>query len=220
MSASLTGSRTRTRSRSRILVFSAAPAVGAGVGVLGPLLINATHPVGHAVHLVLSAGWSWAALAFCVGLARKSRAESVVLAAASLVTAVVAYYLTKLGQGAYLTLDLGDPAGATPHVSWSDFASKTLSWCVVACVTGPVLGLAGNLARNPGLRGLPFRMLVPLLAVVEMSERLRVESPLQGPVVGATWTVVRLVAVAVLVALAGRAVRAWRLRPSAGQADE
>ncbi|MBL3665705.1 hypothetical protein JL475_06770 [Streptomyces sp. M2CJ-2] len=203
-----------------MLVFSAALTVGAVVGVLGPLLIDATHPVGHAAHLVLSAGWSWAALAFCVGLARKSRAESVFLATASLVTAVIAYYLTKLGQGTYLTVDLDDPTGVTPYVLWSAFASKTLLWCVVACVTGPVLGLAGNLARNPGPRGLPFRMLVPLLTVVEMSERLRVESPLQGPVVGATWTLVRMAALTVLVALAGRAVMTWRLRPAAGQAEK
>ncbi|MGW1898264.1 DUF6518 family protein [Streptomyces hirsutus] len=221
MSASRTGFRTRTssRSRSRILVFSAALTVGAVLGVLGPLLINATDPVGHPVHLVLSAGWSWAALAFCVGLARESRVESVVLAVASLVTAVIAYYLTKLGQGHYLTLGRGDPSG-TPYVSWGDFASKTLFWCLVACVTGPVLALAGNLARDHGLRGLPFRMLVPVVAVVEMSKRLDVESSLQGPLVGATWSGVRLVAVAALVVLVGRAVMTWWLRPSAGQADK
>lgn len=83
-----------------------------------------------------------------------------------------------------------------------------------------MLGPAGNLARNPGLRGLPFRVLVPLLAVVEMSERLRVESPLQGSVVGATWTVVRMAALSALVALAGRAVMTWRRRPVTGQADK
>ncbi|MFE9924724.1 DUF6518 family protein [Streptomyces sp. NPDC005774] len=220
MSASRTGFHTRTgsRFRSRILASSAALTIGVVLGVLGPLLINATDPVGHPVHLVLSAGWSWAALAFCVGLARESRAESVVLAPASLVTAVIAYYLTKLGQGQYLTLDRGDPPWATPYVSWGDFASKTLLWCVVACVTGPVLGLAGNLARDRGLRGLPFRMLVPVVAVVEMSERLDVESPLQKPIVDTTWSGVRLVAVVVLVLLAGRAVMTWRLRPSAGPA--
>ncbi|MFD5494191.1 DUF6518 family protein [Streptomyces sp. NPDC127091] len=216
MPALLTGSRLR----SRTLVFSVALTVGVVVGVLGPLLIDVTHPVGHAVHLVLSAGWSWAALAFCVGLTRKPRGEAVLLATASLVTAVIAYYLTKLGQGTYLTVDLDDPTGAAPYVLWSAFASKTLLWCGVACVTGPVLGLAGNLARNPGPRGLPFRMLVPLLAVVEMSERLGVEAPLQDPVVGATWTVVRMAAITALVALAGRAVMTWRRRPVAGQADK
>ncbi|MGJ3560876.1 hypothetical protein ACR6C2_30460 [Streptomyces sp. INA 01156] len=129
--------------------------VGVVVGVLGPLLIDVTHPVGHAVHLVLSAGWSWAALAFCVGLARKSRGEAVLLATASLVTAVIAYYLTKLGQGTYLTVDLDDPTGAAPTSSGARSPRRRCSGAGSPVSRGPFWGWPGT------WHGIPDRAACP-----------------------------------------------------------
>ncbi|POX49840.1 hypothetical protein C3488_16305 [Streptomyces sp. Ru72] len=204
--------------RSRVVAPVAALTAGTLLGILGPLLLTTGGSAGRVASLVLSAGWSWAALAFCVGLARNSRTESVVLAPAALVAAVIAYYATKLRQGQFLAADLNDPTGRTTQVDWSGFLSKTVFWCIVACALGALLGLAGNLARRHGLRGLPFRLLIPLVAVVDTSQRLRFDAPLQGSVATTTWSVIRLVAVAVILAVAGHAVISSRSRPSAGQA--
>ncbi|MEU8435958.1 hypothetical protein AB0F18_24195 [Streptomyces sp. NPDC029216] len=207
-------------SRSRILAPVAAPAAGATFGALAPLLGTVGNPAGHAAHLVLSAGWAWAALAFCVGLTRRSKAESVLLAAATLLVAVLAYYLVKLGQGEYLTADLNDPSGGTGQVSWGSFLSKTFVWGLAACLAGPALGWAGNMARNSGFRGLPFRLLVPLIALIESTQRLRVEAALQGAVAGTTWNAVRLVAAAVIIALVAHTLLTRRPRTSTGRARE
>ncbi|KUL33893.1 hypothetical protein ADL22_32115 [Streptomyces sp. NRRL F-4489] len=203
---------------SRVGAAVAALAAGAVIGALAPLLDGFAGPAGHAAHLVLDAGWSWAALAFCVGLARRSRIESAVLAWLSLPAAVTAYYLTKLAQGAYVTVDLADPAGGTPHADWPGALSKIAVWCVAACLFGPLCGLAGNLARNAGFRGLPFRVLVPLVAIAETTMRLRYEAALQAPATGVTWSVIRLVAVGAIVLLAGCAVVARRSGVQAGPA--
>ncbi|WP_405880676.1 hypothetical protein OG762_20065 [Streptomyces sp. NBC_01136] len=192
--------------------------IGATLGTLAPLLGTVGSPIGHVADLILSAGWTWAALAFCVGLARKSRMESVILAPASLITAVIAYYVTKLGQGEFRTLDLNNPSATTTQIEWSAFLSKTVVWCIAACLLGSLLGLAGNLARNHGLRGLPFRVLVPLVAVVDTTQRLNFDAPLEGTVATTTWSVIRFIAVAVILALVGHTVITWRSRPSAGQA--
>jgi hypothetical protein len=192
----------------------AALTAGATLGILSALLDTVGGSVVHAAYLVLAAGWAWAALAFCVGLARNRRLESVTLASASLLTAVITYYLTKLGQGEFLTADVNDPSGRT-QVFWYGFWSKTVLWCIVACVIGPLLGLAGNLARNHGLRGLPFRALVPLVAIVDTSQRLEFDASPQGPVAATTWSVIRLVAVAVVVVLVGHTMTTWWPRRSA-----
>ena len=141
--------------------------------------------------------------------------ESVTLASASLLTAVITYYLTKLGRGDFLIADVNDPSGRT-QVFWYSFGSMTLGWGILACIFGPLLGLAGNLARNHGLRGLPFRALVPLVAIVDTSQRLEFDAPLDGPVAATTWSVIRLVAVAVVVVLVGQTVTTWWSRRSAG----
>nr|WP_272919791.1 DUF6518 family protein [Streptomyces sp. SID5468] len=193
-------------SRSRILASVAALAVGAVLGVLGPLLNIAGGPTGHVASLVLSAGWAWAALAFCVGLTRRSKMESAILAPASLIIAVIAYYATKITQGDYLAYDHADPSGKTTYIDWADALSKAAVWCLVACILGSLLGLAGNLARRHGIRGLPFRVLVPLVAIVDTSMRLRFDAPLQGAIPTTTWNVIRFAAVAVIVILAGHTV--------------
>ncbi|MFJ8200022.1 DUF6518 family protein [Streptomyces sp. NPDC096152] len=174
--------------RSWILTSAAALAVGAALGSLTRLLeANASTGV-RAAYLVLNEAWPWSALAFCAGLACASRIASAALAAVSLAAAVAAYYAVDA------------------HAAWAGFLPATLAWGAVALVVGPFLGLAGNLARKPGLGGLPFRLMIPLLAVVETSARLRAEVSLQGSVGETAWTITRLAAVAVCLALAAHTV--------------
>ncbi|MFG2476938.1 DUF6518 family protein [Streptomyces fagopyri] len=111
-----------------------------------------------------------------------------VLAAVSLAVAVTAYYAVQA------------------HTTWADFESDTLAWGAVALLVGPVLGLAGNLARKRGLHGLPFRLMIPLPAVVETSARLRVEVGVQGPVGETAWAITRFAAAAACLALAAHTV--------------
>ncbi|HEX4225616.1 MAG TPA: hypothetical protein VHZ97_24840 [Pseudonocardiaceae bacterium] len=176
-------------------------AVGAVLGVSGPLLLAAGGSFGQVANLVLAAGWAWAAMAFCVGLGQQTRRESVALAVVSLVAAVIAYYVTTLVQGGFVRADLNDPTGRTVRLDWTGFFTETVLWCIAAVVLGSVLGFAANLARRPGMRGLPFRALVPLVAVVDTSMRLRSRAPLQPAVDATTWTVIRLVAGGVILLL-------------------
>ncbi|WP_079176692.1 DUF6518 family protein [Streptomyces sp. MUSC 14] len=174
--------------RSRILAPVAALAAGAALGSLTRLLEANTSSAGRGVYLVLNEAWPWSALAFCVGLACASRVTSTVLAGVSLAAAVTAYYAVDA------------------HTTWGGVLSASLAWGVVALVVGPIGGLAGNLARMRGLRGLPFRLVIPLLAVVETSGRLQAEVADQGPVGETAWTITRLAAVAACLALAAHAV--------------
>lgn len=195
--------------RSFILALVAALTAGAALGVLAPLLEMTSASPGHVAHLVLDAGWSWAALAFCAGLARKSRIESVILAPASLIAAVIAYYVTKLERGEILAAGLNDPA----------FLTRTVGWSLAAAILGPILGLAGNLAMNRGFRGLPFRVLIPVMAIVETSQRIRFEASRQEAIAGTTWNATRLIAVAVVIVLVGHTVIKWWPRSSVGKRE-
>ncbi|MES4825802.1 MULTISPECIES: DUF6518 family protein [Streptomyces violaceoruber group] len=173
----------------------AAVAAGATLGALAPLFETTSNSPAHVVHLILAAGWTWAALAFCVGVARKSIFESASLAPAALITAVASYYATKTAQSTS---------------SQNDSLSRALFWSLAAAIVGAFLGVIGNLARSPGLRGLFFRALVPVIAIVETSQRLSAEASSQGTVVGATWNGIRIAAVAILAALLGHTVmRSW-----------
>jgi len=178
--------------RSSILAPAAALTAGAVLGSLTRLLETSGATAGHAAYLVLNEAWSWSALAFCVGLACASRIASATLAAASLAAAAAAYYAVQLSHD--------------DHTTSANFLFATLAWGAVALVAGPILGLAGNLARKPGPRGLPPRLMIPLLAVVEASARLRAEVSEQGSVGETTWTITRLAAIAACLALATRAV--------------
>ncbi|WP_406008389.1 hypothetical protein OG440_21360 [Streptomyces sp. NBC_00637] len=130
------------------------------------------------------------------------------MAAFALAAAVVAYYVTKLAQGEYREwVNLDDPSQGT-HIYWAGFLSKTLFWGTAAVVLGLLLGLAGNLGRKAGPRGLPFRLLIPLTALAESSMRLHAEASSQGVVAATTWNTVRLVAAAVVIALGVREIRA------------
>ncbi|MFD4131353.1 hypothetical protein [Streptomyces goshikiensis] len=164
--------------------------------------------VGHVVHLVASAGWSWAALAFAVGWVSRSWRRALWLAPASLLVAVVAYYLVKMGQGEFRAFDLtlgNEPQGPMP-IDWNGFLTHVVAWGAAALIFGPPLGWAGASAREPHLRGLASRLVVPLIAVVDMSLRLPGSPELDGAVATNTWTVVRILAVTACALLAAWAV--------------
>ncbi|MFE5806750.1 hypothetical protein [Streptomyces sp. NPDC056491] len=174
---------------------------GVILGVSGPLLLSADGAVGHAAHLVLSAGWSWAALAFCVGIISSSKRQSAVLGVLSLVAASLAYYLVKAGQGEFMAADLTDTTGQITHFDWAGLMTKVVVWWVFAALLGPLMGVAGHLARNGPYR-LPCRLVIPFVAVVETTMRLKNEAPmLNDALVEATWSATRLVAVAVALGL-------------------
>ncbi|MFF4653580.1 DUF6518 family protein [Streptomyces sp. NPDC001380] len=196
--------------RSPAVASAAAMAAGALLGILAPLLSATPGPPAHVASLVLSAGWAWAALAFAVGLTQTSRVASALLACAALVVAVIAYYVTKAACGDFQTLDPRNPVLGAVHTDWSAVVSKSLVWSVIAVVLGSLLGLAGNLAREGGLLGLLLRLVVPVIAVVDTSQRLRFDAPLQGHVAAATWTVVRCAAVVTALVLIGRTLLARR----------
>ncbi|MFI0779674.1 DUF6518 family protein [Streptomyces sp. NPDC021212] len=198
--------------RSPFLVLMSAAVAGAIVGICGPLFISTGGQPGHVVHVVLSAGWSWAALAFCVGMSSRSKRLSAGAGVISLVVAVLAYYLTKAGQGEFLSADLSDPTGRTTYFSWGDFLSGTVLWCFFACLLGPILGVSGNISINGPWR-LPSRLLVPLVAIAETSMRLTDEASRQAPIVSTTWSVIRVVAVIAILVLVGHAgLDSWRRR--------
>lgn len=204
-------------SRSFIVAPVAALLAGAVFGVLAPLLETSGSPALHAAHLVLAAGWSWAALAFGIGLACKSRIKSSILAPVALTAGVIAYYAIKVGRGEFTeAVNLDDPSQGT-QVAWASFMSKTAFWGIAAVVLGLALGLAGNLARKQGFRGLPFQVLIPLVAIVETTMRLRVEASEQGGVASATWGVTLFVAVAGVVVLVARVMITRSRRRSARQ---
>ncbi|WP_424217206.1 hypothetical protein ACN20G_34540 (plasmid) [Streptomyces sp. BI20] len=204
-----------------------AGALSAGLvlGVLGPLLTREAAdggretvggPVGHVVHLVTSAGWSWAALAFAVGWACRSWRRAAWAAPASLVVAVAAYYLVKLGQGDYrrFSPELPGPVDtSTWPIDWGNLLGHMVVWWIAALVFGPLLGAAGALARVPRPHTRLLLLAVPLTAVVDMSVRLPGNPELDGALTIDTWGVVRILAVlaaAAALALSARTALAGR----------
>lgn len=89
-----------------------------------------------------------------------------------------------------------------------------LVWGTAAFVLGAPVGLVGNVARTPGVGGLLFRLLVPLIALFEATERLRVEAGSQGMTFSVTWNVIRVAAVISAAALVGHTVWSRRARRS------
>lgn len=181
----------------RIVPVTAALGAGVALGALGALPVRFDGPVFQVVGIVFSGGWSWACFAFLVGGLRRSKAEAAALAPVALAVGVVVYYLIKaVGSEA--------PGG--------DPTTQILVWGVAAFLFGAPMGLFGNLARNPGVSGLPLRLLVPLIAWYETSRRLEVEAAAAGPVAAGTWSTIRVVAVLAAVALVGHAAWRWRAR--------
>lgn len=205
--------RRRIRNFSGARGVSLAAPLGAGLllGLLGPLAGKWDNPAGVVLDVIFSGGWPWACYAFLVGYTRRSKIESAILAPFGLVIAVVTYYLFK-----DLILTTAVPGEFQPSGGGS--LSRIFAWGVPAFIFGVPLGLLGNVARVPGVGGLFFRLLIPLVAFYETSERLANESRGPGPVVIGTWNTVRFAAVAFAFALIGHTIwRAWhtrRTRPS------
>ncbi|MFF3430503.1 hypothetical protein [Streptomyces sp. NPDC002602] len=183
--------------------------LGAGLvmGLVGALAIKLDGPIFHAVNIVFSGGWSWACFAFLVGYFRPSRVEAALLASSALAVGVVVYYLSKaLSPVTPIGMDV---SGAS---SGGDGSSGILMWGMAAFLFGAPVGLFGNLARIPGIAGLSFRLLIPLIAFYETSVRLDVEAATAGPVPEATWSTIRVLAALAAVALVGHTLWRWRTR--------
>ncbi|WP_327735233.1 hypothetical protein OG749_16695 [Streptomyces nojiriensis] len=172
--------------RARAASLAAPLGVGLVLGLLGPVSEKWDNPVSVAVNAVFSGGWSWACYAFLVGYFRRSKIEAALLASFGLAIGVVVYYLFKNGG-----------------------VSGIMVWGTLAFVFGAPVGFLGNLARVPGVGGLFFRLLIPLVAFYETSMRLTEESRGAGPVVEITWNAVRFGAVAVALALVGHVIWNW-----------
>ncbi|GAA2621748.1 MULTISPECIES: hypothetical protein [Streptomyces] len=195
-------------SRERIAPVAAAFGAGVALGLSGPLAGKFDHPVCAALNAVFAAGWPWACFAFLVGYVRRSRIESALLSSSALAVGVVVYYVFKaLSPAAPIGVEV---TGGPVTGSLSGSSSMILFWGAAAFVLGAPVGLLGNIARTPGIGGLPFRLVVPLIAFYETSMRLDVETRGQAPVVVATWHVIRVAAVVAALVLAAHTFRTWR----------
>lgn len=200
--------------RARVVPVVVSLGSGLLLGLAGPLVGKWENPVCVAAGIVFSSGWPWACYALLVGYFRRSKIESTLLAPLGLAIGVVTYYLFK-------EIDPAIPAGMEPTASIaagmeSDTSSEgqILVWGIAAFAFGAPLGLIGNVARTPGVGGLLFRLLVPLIAFFEATQRLGVEADSQGQVFAITWNVTRVAACVVAVALMGHTVWSWRVRRS------
>ncbi|MER6393644.1 hypothetical protein ABT236_34930 [Streptomyces sp. NPDC001523] len=194
-------------SRARLVAVPAILLAGLAMGAVGALAAEFDGPIFHVVSIVFSGGWSWACFAFLVGYFRPSKVESALLASSALAVGVVVYYLSKaLSPVAPMGMDVPGESGA------GDATSGILLWGTAAFLFGAPLGLFGNLARIPGIAGLSFRLLIPLIAFYETSVRLDVEAATAGPVPAATWSAIRVLAALAAAALVGHMVWRWRTR--------
>lgn len=188
--------------RTRVAPLAASLGAGLLLGLVGPVAGKWDNAVCVALSLVFSGGWSWACYAFLVGYFRRSKIESALLSSLGLAVGVVTYYLFK-------DMSPTVPAGLESGASGEGLSSRILVWGIAAFALGAPVGLLGNLARVPGVGGLPFRLMVQLVAFYETSMRLTAEADGQGLVVGMTWNVIRFVAGAVALALVGHTIWSW-----------
>jgi hypothetical protein len=149
-----------------------------------------------------------------VGYFRRSKIESALLPSLGLTIGVVTYYLFKDMNP---TIPAGmEPAASVPVGMESGASSEgqILVWGIAAFVFGAPVGLVGNVARTPGVGGLLFRLLVPLIAFFEATQRLSTEADSQGITFSITWNTIRVAAIISAVALVGHTVWSWRARRS------
>ncbi|MFD5510815.1 hypothetical protein ACFWIB_24015 [Streptomyces sp. NPDC127051] len=195
--------------RARVVSIAVVFVSGMVLAVLGPLMGKFDNPVCHAAGLVFSSGWAWACFAFLVGFSCRSKAASALLASSALAVAVVVYYVFKY---MFPTSPVGQVVSSG---SGGELSSRILVWGMAAFVLGAPVGLFGNIARTPGIGGLPFRLIIPLTVLVETSARLKTEAASQGLVVEITWEVIRIAAGVAFAVLLLREVMAWRARRAA-----
>ncbi|MEU8438796.1 DUF6518 family protein [Streptomyces sp. NPDC029216] len=213
----LNGGRKITRfARARVVPVAVSLGAGLLLGLVGPTAGKWDNPVCVAVSIVFSSGWPWACYAFLVGYFRRSKMESAFVAAAGLAVGVVAYYFFK-DMNPIIPAGMKSAASIPAEMEMESGASsegQILVWGIAAFVFGAPVGLVGNVARTPGVGGLLFRLLVPLIAFFEATQRLIVEAESQRPAFSMTWNVTRVAACVVAVALVGHTVRSWRVRRS------
>lgn len=201
--------KTALPTRSRIVPIATVLGAGVLLGIVGPFASRFDNPTLQAVGVVFSVGWSWACFAFLVGYFRRSRIEASLLASSALAVGVAVYYLFKF-------LSPNVPAGG--HVisgAGDGLASRALFWGVAAFAIGAPIGFLGSMARTPGIGGLGFRLLVPVIAFAEASLRLAVKvDDSQGQVVEMVWVSVRALSAVAVVLLVGQAV--WSRRHGRG----
>ncbi|MBB4793438.1 hypothetical protein [Streptomyces nodosus] len=178
----------------------------AAVGIGGPLLDASAGPWARALGAALVAGWCYAAIPFCLGMAGTSKVKAAVVGTTALLITVVLYYSTKAAQGDFRTVDLSETSGRE-FFSWGQFAGMTLYWCLAGLILGPPLGLAGRMARQGAIR-LPFQLLVPVITLAETMMRLQVEASMASSPVVWAWESVRATSIALIVLLIG--VAAWK----------
>jgi hypothetical protein len=192
--------------RTRVAPLAVPPGVGFLLGLAGPLTEKWDNPVCASLNVVFSDGWSWVCYAFLVGCFGRSKIESALLSSLGLAIGVVTYYVFK---DLSPTIPAGLESGATSEVNYSGI----LVWGIAAFVLGAPVGLLGNLARIPSVGGLPFRLVVPLVALFETSMQLAAEADGQRGVLGITWNVIRFIAGAVALALVIHTIRSrWHSR--------
>lgn len=200
--------------RTRVVPVAVSLGTGLLLGLVGPVAGEWDNPVCVAVSTVFSSGWPWACYAFLVGYFRRSKIESALLPSLGLAIGVVTYYLFK-------DMNLTIPAGMEPAASvpagmeyGASSEEQILVWGIAAFVFGAPVGLVGNVARTPGVGGLLFRLLVPLIAFFEATQRLSTEADSQGMTFSITWNTIRVAAIISAVALVGHTVWSWRARRS------
>ncbi|MGH4032882.1 hypothetical protein ACQB60_28560 [Actinomycetota bacterium Odt1-20B] len=195
----------------RVLSAAATLLAGAALGAIGPFAGKFANPVCQTVALVFSVGWSWACFAFLVGYFKRSRIEAALLASSALAVGVIVYYVLKFLEP---TVPDGGQVISRGSVE-EELLPRILFWGTAAFVLGAPVGFAGNLARTLGVGGLPFRLVVPLIAFFEASERLGTEADSQGVTGEIAWNVIRVAAGVVAMTLAWHTVwRWWRARRS------
>ncbi|MEU8841324.1 hypothetical protein AB0D97_19690 [Streptomyces roseus] len=199
--------------RARVVSIAVVFVSGVVLAVLGPLMGKFDNPVCHVAALVFSSGWAWACFAFLVGFSCRSKAVSALLASLALAVAVVVYYVFKY---VFPTSPVGQVVSGG---SGGELGSRILVWGTAAFVLGAPVGLFGNIARTPGIGGLPFRLVIPVTVLVETSARLQTEAASQGPVVEITWEVIRIAAGVAFGVLLLREVMAWRAGAARREGD-
>lgn len=113
-------------------------------------------PAWRAVSMLLNAGCVWAGLAVLGGWILGTPWRGAVAGVGSLASAVAAYYC------------YGRVSGDRVGIGLSTLSGTVRMWLVLAVLVGPLLGVAGALARRSGLVGMIAALVVPVGATVEM----------------------------------------------------